>query len=388
MTVVNQPIPSKFWEPKMLLSLSLHVYMVLGERSNGKTYAFLKECLNDYLKNNKEMAYIRHTEGQIKEVGPDLFAPLIRDGILKCSGYDNIVYVDSTKSWFLEYWDEELEKVVRKPEAFCRGFTLNNAYKRKGKNTYSISNVFFDEFIDPENATFDDAKKLANIVSTIARDRGDVRILMAANTVNWDCPFFRSWNMIDVDQIKAGEIKEYEIIENVPNELSGIRKPRVLKIGIERTNPGVLSPMGRPSDVYSLMAGEETFQMMVNGGWETGSYYNKPCAFKQKDVIFRFYIIYAGKACECEIVNYEKNKFVYISDRRLDNIKEIENALVYSSDPSYKRNFRRFINDDLKISKRILKFFNLDQVYYENNQVGQTVTNYLRFCKQFSILKH
>ena len=43
-----------------------HYYVIIGERSNGKTYSILKYCLKEYFEKGSEFVYIRRFDEDIK----------------------------------------------------------------------------------------------------------------------------------------------------------------------------------------------------------------------------------------------------------------------------------------------------------------------------------
>ena len=45
---------------------------------------------------------------------------------------------------------------------------------------------------------------------------------------------------------------------------------------------------------------------------------------------------------------------------------------------NYNRNIFKPIN---KIQERVLWYFKTDRVYYQNNEVGDAINNYLKICK-------
>ena len=56
---------NKFYTPTAINKKNATYNLIFGERSNGKTYALLKQSIIDYLKNRSQMAYVRRWKEDI-----------------------------------------------------------------------------------------------------------------------------------------------------------------------------------------------------------------------------------------------------------------------------------------------------------------------------------
>ena len=87
----------------------------------------------------------------------------------------------------------------------------------------------------------------------------------------------------------------------------------------------------------------------------------------------------ASRVAELE----EKNDllFTYIH-RKTTEIKDDGYSIVYSQTSSPKSNYRKKITKPITdLEKKIVSFFVKDKVFYQDNQVGEVVRNYLEWCK-------
>ena len=67
--------------------------------------------------------------------------------------------------------------------------------------------------------------------------------------------------------------------------------------------------------------------------------------------------------------------------RKTTEIKDDDN-LVYTVDYNYKSNYRRRINKpSSELERKIFEFYMLDKIFYQDNEVGEIMRNYLMFCK-------
>ena len=63
-------------------------------------------------------------------------------------------------------------------------------------------------------------------------------------------------------------------------------------------------------------------------------------------------------------------------------LKNSSNDLIYSLDYNPQINYNRNIYVAYnEITKKIKSFFIMDKVYYQDNNVGNTIANYLKACK-------
>ena len=104
------------------------------------------------------------------------------------------------------------------------------------------------------------------------------------------------------------------------------------------------------------------------------------------NIIYKYYIVFDRNILQCEIVNIkDENKndllFTYIH-RKTTEIKEDGYSMVYSEESSPLPNHRKKITKPVtELEKRIVSFFVRDKVFYQDNEVGEVVRNYLNWCQ-------
>ena len=95
---------------------------------------------------------------------------------------------------------------------------------------------------------------------------------------------------------------------------------------------------------------------------------------------------YGDKTCYLVSFNIkDENKndllFTYIH-RKTTEIKEDGYSMVYSEESSPLPNHRKKITKPVtELEKRIVSFFVRDKVFYQDNEVGEVVRNYLNWCQ-------
>jgi len=73
--------------------------------------------------------------------------------------------------------------------------------------------------------------------------------------------------------------------------------------------------------------------------------------------------------------------FTYIHIKTTE-LKDNTKDLIYTLDYNYGLNYNRNICKPIsKLQKRLLWFFQTDRVFYQSNEVGDSINNYLKICK-------
>src|SRR5574344_1440820 len=117
----------KYYSLKKIMSENADYNIIIGERSNGKTYAVLEKILTDYVNEKKEGAYIRRWKDDILgKRGDNVFSALCENGTVKKltnDEYETIIYTKA--SWHLAKYDNESKRMKADKNAFCYAFALS-----------------------------------------------------------------------------------------------------------------------------------------------------------------------------------------------------------------------------------------------------------------------
>jgi hypothetical protein len=354
-----------------ILSKGCQYNIIIGERSNGKTYATLKHCLQMYKDYGYQTAYIRRmTEDFRGKRGVELFTALsVNNEIEKIFGDEwNSIYFYSGR-WFLCKYEEtekgKLEKTAQDNQPFMYAFALSAMEHDKGSGYPMIKQIVFDEFISRIGYITDEFMLYMNTLSTIIRQRNDVTIFMLANTVNKFCPYFAEMGLRHVRDMKQGTIDVYQMGN------------QGLRIAVEYC--GGTKKVKKKSDLYFSFDNPK-LQMITGGTWEIDIYPHCPYKYRPKDIIFTFFIIFDGEVLQCEVVSVDNNAFMFIH-RKTTPLKDEDNDLIYSEKYDARPNWRRKITVPvLPIEHNLLEFFRAEKIFYQDNEVGEIIRNYLMWC--------
>ena len=352
----------KYYSLKKIKELHAQYNMIIGERSNGKTYSVLYEICENYFKYRKQGAVVRRWQDDFKgKRALAMFAPLVSDGvILKLSGgqWDRIDY--RSGCWYPARYDEETDTIIRADIPLAWAFSLSSMEHDKSTSYPEITTICFDEFLTRGYYLVDEFVLFMNVISTIVRQRTDVVIYMLGNTVNWVCPYFTEMGIKHIKDMKQGSIDIYEYGE------SG------LKVAVEYCRSIADS---KKSNVYFAFDNPR-LQMITSGAWEIALYPHLPIKYKPKDIKGIFFIIFEGDVLQCEVVNADHNPFIYIH-RKTTPIHDYDNDVIYQLNNDYRINhYQSLIRYRDKRSKVISFLFKQNKVYFQDNEVGEIVRNY------------
>ncbi|MFW3388282.1 UNVERIFIED_CONTAM: hypothetical protein RF648_20035, partial [Kocuria sp. CPCC 205274] len=122
--------------------------------------------------------------------------------------------------------------------------------------------------------------------------------------------------------------------------------------------------------------------MITGGAWELALYPHLPYKYKPSDVLLTYFIEFNDNIYQCNIITVGENCFTYIHAKTTE-LQNPDSDMVYSLEfvpkPNYNRNIFKPINN---IQKKIMWFFNTDRVFYQDNNIGDAISNYLKICKR------
>lgn len=205
---IEEVLVSKdFYDPKPLLAKKGDINVIWGQRSNGKTYSYLKYALENFRDTGRTFVYVRRWAEDINVKNmAKLMSPLPIEDIFGI-GYS----VEFARGAFMlksEDADEE-------PKTMGWAISLNQVAHTKSQTFIGAQIVILDEFLQlkSERVLRDEFDAWNQTLSTILRTTNDARIFILGNSVSKYSPYFTPYG-IDPNAIKQGEIKEI----NLPNE--------------------------------------------------------------------------------------------------------------------------------------------------------------------------
>lgn len=359
----------KFYSLKNILAKGAQYNVIFGERSNGKTYAVLKHGVERFAEAGEQMAVVRRWQDDFTgKRGATMFDALVSNGeIEKITGgqWTNVYYYGSR--WFLCRFEED-GKRIQAELPFAYGFSISSMEHDKSTAYPDITTICFDEFLTRTAYLPDEFVLFMNVISTIVRHRTNVKIFMLGNTVNRYCPYFKEMGLSHVKDMKPGTIDVYRYGESE------------LTVAVEYTLP---NQDGKASDFYFAFDNPK-LSMITGGAWEIDIYPHCPVKFAPADIMFIYFIEFAGDLLQCEVVHHDDLYFTFIH-RKTTPLKDSDTDLIFTPEFSARPNYRRKITRPTSsIEQRIAEHFKKDKVFYADNEVGEIVRNYLIWCGKSS----
>lgn len=353
----------KYYSLDDILSKNADYNIIFGERSNGKTYAALKYGIERYIKTGEQMAYIRRWREDLRgKRAENLFANHVANGLIEelTDGKFNEVFYLSNK-WFLSYYDKDKNKRYPDNTPFCFGFCLSEQEHEKSSSYPNVTTIVFDEFLTRRIYLPDEFMLYMNLLSTIIRQRDNVKVFMLGNTVNKFCPYFQEMGLKNVGVMEQGTIDIYRFGEHGAT------------VAVEYCATIVKQ---KASNKYFCFD-NQNLQMITGGKWELAVYPHLPCKYKPKDVLFVFYIKFNDAILQGNIIQVGDENFCYIHQKTTP-IKDEDNSLIYSLEMNGKPNYKRkLISNASYVESQVSRYFATDKVFFQNNEIGEIVRNYL-----------
>lgn len=372
----------EFFDIKELLSEvpDAQYYMVYGERSNGKTYSSLLYAIRNYVKDGEQFVYVRRLSESIRAGYMKLlFNGLRKTGALQEElgklGYADI---DFYAGAFYPVIINDRGKSERLKTPIGYTMSINTWETAKGGSIPDATTIIFDEFLTRKYYLPNEPILFENLVSSIVRENDAAKIIMLANTVSWEAPYFAEWGL---GHIRGQQQGTYDIYQSN----NGGRKIVVCYT----SHAGA-----KKSDIYFNFDNPRS-RMIIEGTWETAMYPRIPEVLDGWSKGIPCYIQTADEVCikiepaqtpdgmavilcwECgkPIVS---NQYPYIDKRYKDRV-------IYTDFFVPAANVKMAITKHTdKYSKFILECFKQGRVFYANNTVGENVRNYLKYSTQYT----
>lgn len=349
--------------------------IIYGERSNGKTTAILKKALIQFIESGfkDQLGLIRRWGEDLKSIQvKNLFEGINNLGWVEkyTKGlYNQIIY--KNRMWFLaKIENNDIVDVLTYP--FAYGFSIASQEHYKSSTYPNIKIILFDEYITRTSYLPDEFMQFQQLLSTIIRLKDDVKIYMCGNSINKYCPYHNEMGLKNVKKQLQDTIDLYTYGE------SNLRVAVEYSQGIKKES--------KKSNKYFAFDNPK-LQMITNGKWEIDIYPHLPHKYKPKDIKFIYYIVFDGDILQCEIIkSYVYKSYFTFIHRKTTPINDDFNHIVFSDYSSPNKNYRRKITklyDDL--GKKIYSFYVKDKVFYQDNEVGDIIYNYLLWCKKESV---
>lgn len=254
-TTKNKPEYISYKDVKKLInSNGLQYLLMIGQRSNGKSYAAKELAIRTAYGDNKPFTYLRRYKSSIKnfmvfEYFADMCVPdeagntaiyYITDGeYTTISVYQNGIYLANN--------DPETGKEKR-GQLIGYAHALTDLETLKSRQFPNVKYILFEEFIATGLFLYDECNKLQQYVSTIFRNEIGT-VIMIGNTISRIVPYFTEWCLDGIQRQEQGTTEVYNF-----------------KSGDSETRIGVF--LCESLKTKSKMFFGQAAKMIVGGEWE------------------------------------------------------------------------------------------------------------------------
>lgn len=391
---IKKPKKTKYYSLKRLLNQcpDCKYYIIYGERSNGKSYSILEYLLEEFYNSGytKAFGYIRRVDEDIKLSNASQVFKSLRCNDNKenrieeiTKGEYNDVLVKS-RTFLLCKRDEmgELVSVLDK-QPFGYLFALNQSERIKSTGYPDIFYIFFEEFIAENLPLLNEFSKLMSVLSTIIRNRDNVTIFMAGNTINKHNIYFAEFGLNKTKFQKPNTVDIYKYQDDAGT----------LQIACEFTDFPDRSI--KKSNIYFCFNKEKN-KMIRQGLWDIGTYPHLEYLYKPKDIKLIYFIKHEDEIFQAEVIQTIDNKenriddlpnviysnkpllFTYIH-RKTSDIKYPHDHIIFQKEFDSHYNIRQDIMNSFdEVGVFIKSFFITGKVFYQDNEVGDMIDSYIR----------
>lgn len=344
--------------------------LIIGERSNGKTYSVMKKIIEAYFKENLPSAYIRRYAEDIKGGNiPSLFTvhiPLIKK--LSKNKYNNVLYRNNTVTFIHVNTKGQTDLRAETPVLFT--CALSNWERTKGPDRGAIKYFVFDEFMTRASYLSKEFVNFSNVHSSFVRARKGVITYMLANTVNKYCPYFEEMGLKDVESMKQGEIYLYKYNNDK------------LSVAVEYCS----SPTSKKDVQYYYAFENEALKMITSGNWEEGMYPHLGDLFSvsEETLVYKFFLQFNDNLLTGEVHQDHNEAFLFFHRFGNSEYKIKQTDLLYTNQPTVNTMWLHEFSDipigckKDKLFRIIAQCFNTNKVFFSTNSVGEVVRNFIK----------
>lgn len=190
---------SKYWDIDRTLTHNALFYVIVGNRSAGKSYGCKKKGINNFIKKGEQFIYTRRYEKDLKESVPTFFDDIIRNNEFP----DYEFKVDGYKLYCRLKEDPDKKVPWTKDEICGYGVILSTADNKKSISYPNVTMIIYDEFmLDSESSMQrylkNEPRTLMNLYETVARpgtEHPRCVLFMLSNSVSINNPYFLIWDL-------------------------------------------------------------------------------------------------------------------------------------------------------------------------------------------------
>lgn len=348
----------QYYNIKPLLQHNANYYILLGMRSNGKSYQVKLTALENAYKTGGQFVYLRRFKEDIKGYYVEsYFSDMPVDKITN-NKYDRVIAFQG----FLYFASENDKGEIIKGARIGRYCALSEAYRYKSNAFVNYDFIIYEEFITDELYLANEPDKLQQFVSTVARDK-NIKVLLIGNTISRVCPYFGEWALTGTLRQRPGTIELYHMKDDSGNDTAIIAVENCTVIENES----------------KMFFGKATKQIL-SGEWDVKQSPRLPKPLKEYDILYEMQLIYQLFIFKIVLVMDKDGSiytFIYPAKEKKDNTRTL--STDFSTYQQQTADFNRKSRMELKI----IECFKTGKVCYSDNL---TAADFEQVRQQFKII--
>lgn len=351
---------AEYYSLKNILKVNAPYNMIIGERSNGKTFSVVRYAIDTYLDKGLCFAYMRRLKDSFTgRKLAKLFRPHQSYISQRTDGEYNDVYYYSREFYFCKR-NEKGEIEYKAPLPFGYGCALSTWETDKGADLADFGVILFDEFLSRTIYLKNEFIKFQDCISSLVRDRTDAKIFMLGNTVNKDCPYFAEFG-INIYKAKQGNIYSFSYKNN----------PDVVTLAMEYCS--TIADTKKDVNKMYFAFDNTKLDMIKSGAWETASYPHEPEYMSDNaDVLTAIYFQNDNVSICAYLKIYNDMLYIYYRQNTKDFVKD---RFVITLDHNISPMYYNSLNYNIDLFKIYKELMINNKEYYSNNECGEMMRN-------------
>ncbi len=349
----------KYYDIKPLLKNDANYYILLGMRSNGKSYQVKETVLKDAYNNKNLFVYLRRFKDDIKQYYVESYFADMNIEEITDGAYSMVV------AWqgYLYFANIDEKGQTMRGERIGRYCALNEASRYKSNAFVNYKWIVYEEFITNEVYLSEEPDKLQQFVSTVARDN-PIKVMLIGNTISRVCPYFSEWALEGTLKQKPNTIDLYHMKDDKGRETSRIAVENCAAVENES----------------KMFFGKATKQIL-SGEWDVKLSPRLPKPLKEFETIYQLQVHYQMFIFNMSLLVDSKNGAIYTYIYPAKKLKE--KGRILSTEFSTNQQQTTGFNRKSKMELKILECFAIGKVCFSDNL---TAADFEQVQQQFKFI--
>ena len=351
----------RYYDISNVLKTNAEYMILLGMRSNGKSYQVKQTVLKAAFERNRTFVYLRRYREDIKQAlvesyFSDIDISKLTDGVYDCViAWQGFLY-------FANVNDAGKTERGRKIGRYC---ALSEAIRYKSTTFIDCSYIIYEEFITDEIYLNDEPTKLQQFVSTVARGE-KLTVFLVGNTMSRVCPYFSEWSLKGTLRQKPNTIELYHMHYSKPNG-----ETETVTIAVEHCEV---------IDTGASMFFGNASKQIVSGEWDVKDAAKLPRPFKEYEKLYDMQIKFNDFIFSLNMLCDDNGRlYIYIYPAKEIDFKK----RVISSDFTDNENVTNCFNKHSRAEMKVVELFQQGKVCYSDNL---TAADFNNVRKQFHFI--